>query len=78
MRPVEADQQLQELRVVRFIDGEPQSEPVVADADGSPDLYQLYRSYAAGWTCDPRIAERALATALPPCAHASRRHCITR
>ncbi len=50
VRPVEADQQLQELRVVRFIDGAPQSEPVVADADGSPNLYQLYRSYAAGWS----------------------------
>ena len=23
---------------------------VVADADGSPNLYQLYRSYAAGWS----------------------------
>ena len=50
VRPVQADQRLHELRVVRFVDGEPQSEPVVADADGSPDLYQLYRSYAAGWT----------------------------
>ena len=45
----EADQQLQDA-VVRFIDGEPQSEPVVADADGSPNLYQLYRSHAAGWS----------------------------
>ena len=36
--------------MVRFIDGEPQSEPVVADADGSPNLYQLYRAYAAGWS----------------------------
>ena len=48
--PLQADQRLQPIRLVRFLDGESTSEPVVADADGSPDLYQLYRAYAAGST----------------------------
>ncbi len=48
---IEADQRQPPIRLVRFLDGErPGYEPVAAGNDGGPDLYQLYRAYAAGWT----------------------------
>ena len=48
--PVQADQRLQDLRLVHVADGHAQTGTVVAGADGSPDLRQLYHAYAAGST----------------------------
>ncbi len=49
-RPVTGDQRELEARLIAHRDGQPMSEPVATDRDGSPDRQQLYRGYASGQT----------------------------